>query len=58
MIENGIARIWRDNLNLKQEVERLAQAVRLFMQIEHPYTSTKNKTNLREVLKNEEACVV
>lgn len=55
LIEEGIQRIWRENLNLEQETERLAQAIRLFLQIKQPHS---NNIKHREARKNEELCMV
>ncbi|MFA6102971.1 MAG: extracellular solute-binding protein [Victivallaceae bacterium] len=57
MIEEGIIRIWRDNLDLAQATGVLAQAIRLFLQIKQvPKKNTLIKN--KEVRKNEEVCLV
>jgi ABC-type glycerol-3-phosphate transport system substrate-binding protein/DNA-binding transcriptional regulator YhcF (GntR family) len=59
MIEEGIRRIWRYNLDLDQATGALAQAIRFFLQIKQvPGNSILAKNKIKEVRKNEEACVV
>ncbi len=57
LIEDGIARIWRENLNLEQEIEHLAQAVRLFIKIKNSHSNNVSLKN-KEIRKNEEVCMV
>ncbi|MFA7230791.1 MAG: extracellular solute-binding protein [Victivallaceae bacterium] len=57
MIENGICRLWNENLDLNQTTEELAQAIRLFLQIKQVAknnTLSKNKEVLqtKQIIQN------
>ena len=57
MIEEGIRRIWRHDLDLVQATGALAQAIRLFLQIKQiPMNNILSRN--KEIRKNEEVCVV
>ena len=59
MIEEGIIRIWRDNLDMVEATGALAQAIRLFLQIKQvPKNNILSRNKNREVRKNEEVCMV
>ncbi|MEI8248611.1 MAG: extracellular solute-binding protein [Lentisphaerota bacterium] len=59
MIEQGIIRIWRDDLDIVQATGALAQAIRLFLHIKQGSNSNilSRKKN-KEARKNEEVCMV
>lgn len=59
LIEEGIRRIWRNNLDLEQATGELAQAIRFFLQIKQlPPNNTPAKSKNKELIKNEEVCMV